>query len=234
MNGLCLTAPNALEVPKSGQRVERSKATPYASNRVRAKTDLKSLSDEELMLACKADNGAALEEIYHRYYKQIYGFVYRNNMRKELTEDIVQEAFLRVYRSRKSYKPTAKFAVWLYRIVRNLCIDESRRYWNRNVARETESTLMEDQQSPIDLLADEEKDVRQRMDEINDLNTIKAAVDQLSPEQREVIILNKFQGLSYQEIAEIIDSNTESVKQKAYRAHLKLREMLEPLLKENR
>ena len=49
-----------------------------------------------------------------------------------------------------------------------------------------------------------------------------------------MIILNKFQGLSYQEIAEVIDSNTESVKQKAYRAHLKLREMLEPLLKENR
>jgi len=195
---------------------------------------LNKLSDEELMLACQADNGAALEEIYRRYYKQIYGFVYRNTNRKELTEDIVQEAFLRVYRSRKSYKPTAKFAVWLYRIVRNLCIDESRRYWNRNVARETESVLVEDQQSPIDLLATEEKDVRQRMDEINDMNRIKAAVDQLSPEQREVIILNKFQGLSYQEIADIIDSNTESVKQKAYRAHLKLREMLEPLLKENR
>lgn len=234
MNGLSLTVQNALDIPQSRERVESSQSTPYASNRVRAKSNLQSLTDEDLMLACKADNGAALEEIYRRYYKQIYGFVYRNNMRKELTEDIVQEAFLRVYRSRKSYKPTAKFAVWLYRIVRNLCIDESRRYWNRNVARETESTLMEDQQSAIDLLATEEKDVRQRMDEINDLNTIKAAVEQLSPEQREVIILNKFQGLSYQEIAEIIDSNTESVKQKAYRAHLKLREMLEPLLKENR
>lgn len=234
MNGLCLTAPNALEVPSTRERVESSKTSSYASHRVRVNSKLNKLSDEELMLACQADNGAALEEIYRRYYKQIYGFVYRNTNRKELTEDIVQEAFLRVYRSRKSYKPTAKFAVWLYRIVRNLCIDESRRYWNRNVARETESVLVEDQQSPIDLLATEEKDVRQRMDEINDMNRIKAAVDQLSPEQREVIILNKFQGLSYQEIADIIDSNTESVKQKAYRAHLKLREMLEPLLKENR
>lgn len=234
MTSLSLTAPNALEAPLPRERVERSKGTAYASSRVRVNSKLQDLSDEDLMLACKADNGEALEEIYRRYYKQIYGFVYRNNLRKEIAEDIVQEAFLRVYRSRKSYKPTAKFAVWLYRIVRNLCIDESRRYWNRNVARETESTLTEDQQSPIDLLASEEKDVRLRMDEANDLNTIKEAVNQLSPEQREVIILNKFQGLSYQEIAEIIDSNTESVKQKAYRAHLKLREMLEPLLKENR
>lgn len=234
MTSLSLTAPNALEAPLPRERVERFKGTAYASSRVRLNSKLQDLSDEELMLACKADNGEALEEIYRRYYKQIYGFVYRNNQRKEIAEDIVQEAFLRVYRSRKSYNPTAKFAVWLYRIVRNLCIDESRRYWNRNVARETESTLTEDQQSPIDLLASDEKDVRLRMDEANDLNTIKEAVNQLSPEQREVIILNKFQGLSYQEIAEIIDSNTESVKQKAYRAHLKLREMLEPLLKENR
>lgn len=234
MTSLSLTAPNALEASIPRERVERSHGTAYASSRVRVNSKLQDLSDEELMLACKADNGEALEEIYRRYYKQIYGFVYRNNQRKEIAEDIVQEAFLRVYRSRKSYNPTAKFAVWLYRIVRNLCIDESRRYWNRNVARETESTLTEDQQSPIDLLASEEKDVRLRMDEANDLNTIKEAVNQLSPEQREVIILNKFQGLSYQEIAEIIDSNTESVKQKAYRAHLKLREMLEPLLKENR
>ena len=234
MSGLSYTANHAMDIPQSGSRVESSQGTTYASSRVRKNANLKSLSDEELMLACKADNGAALEEIYRRYYKQIYGFVYRNTNRKELTEDIVQEAFLRVYRSRKSYKPTAKFAVWLYRIVRNLCIDEGRRYWNRNVSREAESTLVEDQQSPIDLLTADEKDVRQRMDEANDMNTIRAAVDQLSPEQREVILLNKFQGLSYQEIAEIIDSNTESVKQKAYRAHLKLREMLEPLLKESR
>lgn len=214
--------------------LERSLTSRYATAPRAVAHDWKSYTDEELMLACKDDMGEALEEIYRRYYRQVYYFVCRNYSRKEQAEDITQEAFLRIYRGRKSYEPTAKFAVWLYRIVRNLCIDESRRYWNRNVTRETESVVEESQSTPLDLIASNEQDVRQSMDEERDMNTIKDAIQMLSPEQREVIILNKFQGLSYQEIGEIIGSNAESVKQKAYRAHLKLRELLKPLLKEAR
>jgi RNA polymerase sigma-70 factor (ECF subfamily) len=194
----------------------------------------KDRSDEELMMACKDDHGEALEEIYRRYYRKIYSYVCRNYMRREQAEDITQEAFLRVYRGRKNYQPTAKFSVWLYRIARNLCIDESRRYWNKNVTRESETTLDENQLSPIESLADDGSDVRKKLDEENDMSAIRQAVAQLSPEQREVIVLNKFQGLSYQEIGEIIGSNTESVKQKAYRAHLRLRDILAPLIKEVR
>ena len=219
-------SPRVLETPNGSSYASKSRAV--------ATNSLKNRTDEELMLACKEDNGKALEEIYRRYYKKIHAYVSRNFFRKEHAEDIAQETFLRVYRGRKNYQPTAKFSVWLYRIARNLCIDESRRYWNRNVARETESTINEDQQSPIDMLADREVSVRQKMDEERDLQTIKDAIDRLSPEQKEVIVLNKFQGLSYQEIGEIIGSNTESVKQKAYRAHIKLREMLQDLVRETR
>jgi RNA polymerase sigma-70 factor (ECF subfamily) len=219
-------------LPTSVETERRSQYAPPP--RAVAANRWKSYTDEELMLACKEDSGEALEEIYRRYYRQIYAFVRRNYLRKELAEDIVQETFLRVYRGRKNYEPTAKFSVWLYRIARNLCIDEARRYWNRNVTRETETTLTEEQQTPIDLLQNRERDAREKIDEERDMETIRAAIDQLSPEQREVIVLNKFQGLSYQEIGEIIGSNTESVKQKAYRAHLKLREMLQDLVKESR
>ena len=90
------------------------------------------------------------------------------------------------------------------------------------------------EQSPIDLLQEGGRDAREEIDEERDMETIRSAIDRLSPEQREVILLNKFQGLSYQEIGEIIGSNTESVKQKAYRAHLKLREMLQDLAGEAR
>ncbi len=214
--------------------LERTSSSRYARPSKAVARDWKSYTDEELMLACKDDRGEALEEIYRRYYRQVYYFVCRNYSRKEQAEDITQETFLRVYRSRKSYEPTAKFAVWLYRIVRNLCIDESRRYWNRNVTRETESVVEESQSTPLDLIPSEEHDVRHAMDEERDMKTIQDAIKLLSPEQREVIILNKFQGLSYQEIGEIIGSNAESVKQKAYRAHLRLRELLKPLLKEAR
>jgi RNA polymerase sigma-70 factor (ECF subfamily) len=223
-------------IPRAkGKAVERSDASPYASApQAVARRHYRDYTDEELMLACKEDHGEALEEIYRRYYRRIHSYVYRNFFRKELADDIVQETFLRVYRSRKNYEPTAKFSVWIYRIARNLCIDESRRYWNRNVTRETDTVVTEDQQTPLEILTDESRDVRQSLDEQRDLQTIREAIDKLSPEQREVIIFNKFQGLSYQEIADIIGSNTESVKQKAYRAHLRLREMLEPLMKEAR
>lgn len=217
-----------------GVSLERAGTREYATTQRSVAREWKSYTDEELMLACKEDHGEALEEIYRRYHRQVYYYVVRNFSRKELAEDIAQEAFLRVYRSRKSYEPTAKFAVWLYRIVRNLCIDEGRRYWNRNVTRETESVVDESQNSPLDLLPDDNFNVREQLDEERDMKTIRDAIDQLSPEQREVIVLNKFHGLSYQEIGEIIGSNAESVKQKAYRAHLRLREVLKPLLKEAR
>lgn len=235
MTSLTLPLPGNLEMVQETNTVETKRSSTYASkSRAVGANRWKDLSDEELMLACKEDHGEALEEIYRRYYRKIYSYVCRNYMRKEQAEDITQEAFLRVYRGRKNYQPTAKFSVWLYRIARNLCIDESRRYWNRNVSRETETTLDDNQLSPIDSLADDSGDVRKRLDEENDMSTIREAVAQLSPEQKEVIVLNKFQGLSYQEIGEIIGSNTESVKQKAYRAHLRLREILAPLIKEAR
>lgn len=234
MSSMTLTPPAGSENLALGGALERSRAGSYATPRDIVARDWKSYSDEELMLACKDDHGEALEEIYRRHHRQVYFYVCRNIGRRDLAEDIAQEAFLRVFRGRKQYEPTAKFAVWLYRIVRNLCIDESRRYWNRNVTRETESVVDENQNTPLDILPDDERDVRRKMDEERDMKTIQDAIKMLSPEQREVIVLNKFQGLSYQEIGEIIGSNAESVKQKAYRAHLRLREILKPLLKEAR
>jgi RNA polymerase sigma-70 factor, ECF subfamily len=235
MTSLTLPLPGTLESVHEGSAVETAGASTYdsRSRTVRANR-WKDRSDEELMMACKEDHGEALEEIYKRYYRKIHSYVCRNYMRREQAEDITQETFLRVYRGRKNYQPTAKFSVWLYRIARNLCIDESRRYWNRNVSRESETTLNENQLSPIESLADGDPDVRKKLDEENDMSAIKEAVAQLSPDQKEVIVLNKFQGLSYQEIGEIIGSNTESVKQKAYRAHLRLRDILAPLMKEAR
>ena len=235
MTSLTLPLPGTAGAVLEPNAVETASGSTYASkSRTVGKNNWKDRSDEDLMMACKEDHGEALEEIYRRYYRKIYSYVCRNYMRREQAEDITQEAFLRVYRGRKNYQPTAKFSVWLYRIARNLCIDESRRYWNRNVTRESETTLDENQLSPIESLADSGNDVRQKLDEENDMNAIRQAVSQLSPEQREVIVLNKFQGLSYQEIGEIIGSNTESVKQKAYRAHLRLRDILAPLIKEER
>ncbi len=192
-------------------------------------------TDEQLMLACQKGREEALDMLYQRHYRPVLMFIIRMVQDRHLAEDLVQETFLRVYNNRKAWKPRSKFTSWLYRIARNLCIDEKRRYWNRLVHADSqmrESSEYNHQTTFMDQVEDDTGDARDVYAIKLDENTIKEAINQLSNEQREVIILNKFQGLSYIEIAEILDTTPESIKQRAYRAHLKLREMLQPMLKE--
>lgn len=192
-----------------------------------------SLSDEELMLACQSGNEAALEALYQRHYRPIFLYIARMIGSKEMAEDLTQETFIRIYVKKTSWKPQAKFTAWLYRIARNLCIDEKRRYWNRNVHAESSmSSGGEDNDIPyLDRIEDQNGDARTALETKMNEEVIKQAINELSEEQREVIVLNKYQGLSYGEIAEILGASAESIKQRAYRAHLKLRTILEPVLK---
>lgn len=195
---------------------------------------LRGLTDEGLMMACRQGRQEALEELYRRHHRAVFAFIFRLVHDRQLAEDLVQETFLRVYGSRKRWQPKSKFTSWLYRIARNLCIDEKRRYWNRLVQRDTDTQIgsPRDAQSTIDQAEDKGCDARQHYTEKVHAEIIRRAVDSLSRDQREVIILNKYHGLSYMEIAEILGVTPESIKQRAYRAHIKLREILQPLLEE--
>ncbi len=196
---------------------------------------LDGLSDEQLMLSCQKGKYEALEELYRRYHRPMLMFIMRLIQNREMAEDLVQETFLRVYNNRDTWQPRSKFTSWLYRIARNLCIDEKRRYWNRHVHMDSQMNSVVDPDgvySFVERVEDKGGDARETYASKIDEDTIKSAINQLSDEQREVIVLNKYQGLSYIEIAEILGSTPESIKQRAYRAHLKLRQILRPLLEE--
>jgi len=195
---------------------------------------LRDLSDEELMLACRKGRRDALDVLYERHYQPIFAFIFRLVRDRHLAEDLVQETFLRVYGSRERWEPKSKFTSWMYRIARNLCIDEKRRYWNRLVQCDSDAPQAEsgDLLSIIDMTEEKGPDARQEYASKVHEDIIKRAVDSLSKDQREVIILNKYQGLSYIEISEILGVTPESIKQRAYRAHLKLRKALKPVLEE--
>ncbi|MBZ0254597.1 sigma-70 family RNA polymerase sigma factor [bacterium] len=192
------------------------------------------VSDEQLMLDCQKGKVEALEQLYARYYQPIFLFILRMVQRRDLAEDLAQETFLRVFNNRMSWQPKSKFTSWMYRIARNLSIDEKRRYWNRMVYADSNfrDASGEDQGSFLDRVPDKGGDARDAFAHKIDEEAIKNAINQLSDEQREVIVLNKYQGLSYVEIADILDATPESIKQRAYRAHLKLREILQPMLGE--
>jgi len=189
-------------------------------------------SDEELMVACREDEGAALEELYRRYRHRVYAFVFRNFGRKEQIEDIVQEVFFRVYRNRKQYEPNGKFSIWLYKIARNLCIDETRRYWNKIVSREADMVSTSKRSEFVESVPNAEKGVRDLMDDDRKGAILERAMRELTDQQREIIILNKFQGLTYREIGEITGLSGDAIKQHAYRAFMRLREILDPCREE--
>jgi len=218
------------------QDVEAKKeAQPKNSITSKSITSLAEQTDEDLMLACQKGKYEALEELYRRYHRPVMMFILRLVQNRDMAEDLIQETFLRVYNNRESWQPRSKFTSWLYRIARNLCIDEKRRYWNRMVHQDSQMSATIDPDSDtsfIDRVEDTGSDAREHFASKIDEDTIKSAINQLSDEQREVIVLNKYQGLSYIEIAEILGSTPESIKQRAYRAHLKLRQILQPLLGE--
>ena len=195
---------------------------------------LRGLSDEELMLACRGGRRDALDVLYERHYQPVFAFILRLVRDRQLAEDLVQETFLRVYGSRERWEPKSKFTSWMYRIARNLCIDEKRRYWNRLVQCDSDAPQGEsgDLLSFVDTTEEKGPDARQQYTSKVHAEIIRRAIDSLSEDQREVIILNKYQGLSYIEISEILGVTPESIKQRAYRAHLKLRKMLKPVLEE--
>ena len=183
------------------------------------------------MVALREGDERALDELYRRYQRPLFGFAYRYLGNPEAAMDTVQETFVRVHRSRTRYRPSASFASWIYRILRNLCIDEKRRYWNRHVLRE--SQLGTPGEEGPGIIADTAGESRTGADEIFEKQVterIREAIDTLSPDQKEVMVLNKYQGLSYKEIGEILGISSESVKQRAYRAHLRLRDLLQDLV----
>ncbi len=212
------------------QRRKESEAESHAAHTLELDVEI---SDEILMQQCQKGNQESLETLYQRYYRPILLFILRIVQNRDMAEDLVQETFIRVFNKRDTWQPNSKFSSWLYRIARNLCIDEKRRYWNRLVHMDSQYSNYNSeygQSSFLDSVEDGNGDARDNFAAKCDEETIKSAINQLSPEQREVIILNKYQGMSYIEISEILGATPESIKQRAYRAHLKLRQILEPLL----
>jgi RNA polymerase sigma-70 factor (ECF subfamily) len=189
-------------------------------------------TDEELMVAYRDGDAGALDELYRRYQGPIFGFAYRYMGNADQAQDVLQETFLRVHRGREQYSPSSKFSSWLFRIARNLCIDEKRRYWNRRVMAETEMAGRDPDADTnvLQSFADDGTTASEKLGEDEVARRIRAAIEQLSDEQREVMILSKYQDMTYREIGDILGISTESVKQRAYRAHMRLRELLADLV----
>jgi RNA polymerase sigma-70 factor (ECF subfamily) len=186
-----------------------------------------------LMLAWQAGDERAFDRIVEVYSPQVYALLTRFLGPRASREDLVQEAFLRVVRSRTRYEPTARFTTWLFRIVYNLAVNETQRGSPREL-RTIGSAERADGESDLlaevgDAAAEKPSEALEREDRVR---AVRAAIARLPETQRMALILAKYEERPYAEIAEILGSSEKAVKSLVHRARETLRELLAPYLAE--
>jgi RNA polymerase sigma-70 factor (ECF subfamily) len=181
-------------------------------------------TDEELVARANAGDLDSFNQLVTRWERPIYALAYRTLGREEDARDVVQEAFLRAYRGLRGFKGQAKFSSWLYRITLNLCRDWIRRERRAPVVQVPEGTdpveLADQRASPTESV--EELVARREMSQ-----AVARAMTELPEEQRTAILLKEYHGLTFQEIADLLECPLSTVKTRLYQGLTMLRRRLE-------
>lgn len=187
-----------------------------------ARTDV----DTDLMLAFQRGESAAFEQLVQRNQARVYSLLYRFLSGSSDCEDLAQEVFLRVFRGAGRYVPTARFNTWLYRITANVALNRIRsRGRGRPVRLEVDRDDAEGGYPRA--IADTRQAVPDGAMRRRELaEQVAAALECLPESQRMAIVLNKYEGLCYEEIARVLDCTTMAVKSLLSRARANLRTRL--------
>jgi RNA polymerase sigma-70 factor, ECF subfamily len=188
------------------------------------------LSDAEVMLRAKAGDESAFDYLVQKYRRSMTNFMYRMVRNAAVAEDLAQEVFLRVYRSRESYEASAKFTTWLYRIATNLAVNHARD--SRHERPETTVSLDEPDENtglaidvPDGSLSAEELLVRRER-----MVAIRRRVNELPERQKIAVIMHKYQQMDYREISEALKLSESATKSLLFRAYETLRGQLKELV----
>ena len=184
------------------------------------------------MLRVKEDDAAAFEELVLRYQARLISVLEHLVYSKDQAEDLTQEVFLRVYRSRKRYEPGAKFSTWLFTIANNVA-SNARRSWSRrkevNVDARASGPMGINPMEQMALEASGLMPARQ-IDKAEMAEIVDTAVQSLSERQRMAVLLSKFEGMSYADIGAVMELSPQAIKSLLSRARQNLRIILEPYL----
>ena len=187
--------------------------------------------DVRLMLQVRDGNAAAFEELVVRYQSRLVSVLEQLVPRREYAEDLAQEVFLRIYRARLTYKPDAKFCTWLFTIANNVAKNAKRTFARR---REVGVSTQPNDERPATLdqmaLAASSLMPARQLDKVERAEMVRAAIQSLDERQRLALMLSKFEGLSYLEIATAMELSIEATKSLLFRAREKLREKLQPYM----
>jgi RNA polymerase sigma-70 factor (ECF subfamily) len=188
--------------------------------------DWSGMTDAEIMLRVRDGDDAGYDILIEKYRKPIINFMYRMVHNQAVAEELAQEVFLRVYRSRTSYRAEAKFTTWLYRIATNLGVNHAR---DTKYERAAQNVYL-DQPDPDtgttpdvpDMTASAEENlVREER-----MRAIRQHVMALPERQRTAVLMHKYQGLDYKQIGEVLKLSESATKSLLFRAYQTLRERL--------
>jgi len=194
----------------------------------RVKTDMGSLAaaldfDAELMLRVKEGDGASFGILLEKHRSPVIHFLYRMVQNQAVAEELAQEVFLRVYRSRESYEPTAKFTTWLFRIATHLALNSLRDGRNRRL----EERLDDDSaDAPVRQVSDRRPSVEEEMVHRARLDEVRRAVAMLPEKQRAAVLMHKYREMEYSQIAKVLNCSESAVKSLLFRAYETLRARL--------
>ena len=190
-------------------------------------------TDVQLMLDVKAGDERSFELLLQRYRTPLVNFLYRMVRSREQAEDLAQEVFIRVYRAREEYVPSAKFTTWLFRIATNLALNSLRDHRHQKLEMSLDAPLTADSEEgderPFEV-ADKHPTVEQELVEAERRKVIRRAIEKLPEKQRAAVLLHKYQELDYAEIAKILSCSESALKSLLFRAYEMLRVELAPLV----
>ncbi len=193
-------------------------------------------SDVQLMLGVKSGDDSSFELLLRRYRTPLVNFLYRMVRDGAAAEDLAQEVFLRVYRARGQYVPTAKFTTWMFRIATNLALNALRdgRYRQMEISiDQTGADHSADGESdqPTKEIADRQASIESELIQRDRAEQIRRAVESLPEKQRAAVLLHKYEELDYDQIANVLGCSESALKSLLFRAYETLRVELAPLIK---
>ena len=190
-------------------------------------------TDVQLMLDVKAGDEQSFALLLHRYRTPLVNFLYRMVRNREQAEDLAQEVFIRVYRARAEYVPSAKFTTRLFRIATNLALNSIRdtRHQRMEVSLDAPVTVdsEEGDERPLDV-AEKNPNIEEHLVQEAQREMIRHAIDKLPEKQRAAVLLHKYQELDYGEISKILSCSESALKSLLFRAYETLRVELAPLV----
>ena len=177
-------------------------------------------SDTALMLNVKNGDTDKLGLLFERHSRSLFGFFYRMTHRSDISEDLTQNVFMRMLTYRHTYTGDGNFKTWMFRIARNVLSDHHRS--DKKMGERDELANIDE------MMYGEVENAEQKLEKQDRKQLLWHAIDKLEETKREIIIMNRYHGLTYREIAEVMNSSENAIKVKAFRAMKELREWICP------